>query len=54
MPSVIGDLLEALGPIVATPGQYLDAFVGEVDLDPVAVELDLVDPGFAAWDPLDR
>jgi hypothetical protein len=54
MPSVIGDLLEALGPIVATPGQYLDAFVGEVDLDPVAVELDLVDPAFAAWDALDR
>jgi hypothetical protein len=41
------DLSETIGPIVAAPGEYLDSSVPEVDLDPVAVELDLVNPPLA-------
>jgi hypothetical protein len=45
---VVGDLLEALGPVIAPAGECPNALVGEVDLNPVAVELDLVDPPIAA------
>jgi hypothetical protein len=41
VPSVVSDLLEALGPVVAAAGEYPNAHVGEVDLNPVAVEFDL-------------
>ena len=44
VPGVVGDLLEAVGPVVAAPGEDLDRLVGEMDLDPVAVELDFVNP----------
>ena len=44
VPGIVGDLLEAFGPVVAAPGEDLDGLVGEVDLDPIAVELDLVKP----------
>ena len=54
VPSIVGDLLEALGPVVAAPGEDLDRLVGEMDLDPVAVELDLVDPAVAGRHLLDR
>jgi hypothetical protein len=40
----VGDLLEAMRPIVAAAGEDLRSLVGEVDLDPVAVELDFVNP----------
>jgi hypothetical protein len=44
VPGVVGNLLEAMRPVVAAPGEYLDSFVGPVDLNPVSVELDLMDP----------
>jgi hypothetical protein len=39
MPSIVRDLLEALGPVVAAPRVDLDLIVGEVNLHPVAVKL---------------
>ena len=44
VPGVVGHLLEAMRPVVTSPGEDLDGFVGKVDLDAVAVELDFVDP----------
>jgi hypothetical protein len=40
----VGDFLETVRPITPAPGEDLDGLVGQVDLDAVAVELDLVDP----------
>ena len=40
--------LEALGPVIAAPGEHLDRLVREMDLHPVAVEFDFVDPAVAA------
>jgi hypothetical protein len=37
-----------LRPIIAAPGEDLGSFIGEMDLDPITVELDLVNPSFAA------
>jgi hypothetical protein len=54
VPGVGRDLLEAIGPVMAATGEHLDRLVGEVDLDPVAVELDLVDPTLAARCLFDR
>ena len=54
VPGVVGDLLEAVGPVVAPAGEYLDGLVGQMDLDAVAVELDLVDPARAGRHLLDR
>ena len=51
VPGVVGDLPEALGPVVAAPGEDLDGLVGEMDLDAVAVELDLVNPALAGRAP---
>src|SRR5258706_9247424 len=41
---VASDLLQASGPVVAAAGQDLDGVVGDLQPDPVAVELDLMDP----------
>jgi hypothetical protein len=46
--------LEAAGPIITAAGEDLDSIVVDVQLDPVAVELDLVDPAIARWHFLDR
>jgi hypothetical protein len=54
VPGVVGDLPDALGPVVAAPGEDLDRFIGEVHLDAIAVELDLVDPAIAAGYAADR
>ena len=54
VPGVAGDLLETMRPVVTAPGEYLHRLVGEVDLDPVAVELDFVDPARPGRHPLDR
>ncbi|MGY4299900.1 hypothetical protein ACVWXN_007995 [Bradyrhizobium sp. i1.4.4] len=54
LPGVMGDLLEAMRPIVSAPGENLRRLVGQVDLDPVAVELDFVNPSPAGRHPLDR
>ena len=48
MPSIVSNLSEALGPVVTASGEDLDRLVGEMDLDPVTVEFDLVEPAFAA------
>jgi hypothetical protein len=50
---VVGDLPETLGPVVAAPGKDLHRFIDEMDLHPVAVELDFVKPSLAGRDPLD-
>jgi hypothetical protein len=31
-----------MGPVMAAPGEDLNGLVGEVNLDPIAVELDFV------------
>jgi hypothetical protein len=38
---------ETIGAVIAAPGEHLDGGIPEVDLDPVAVELDLVNPPLA-------
>jgi hypothetical protein len=48
VPSIIGDFPETLGPVIAASAEYLDRDVPEMDLDAVAVELDLVEPARAA------
>jgi hypothetical protein len=48
VPSIVGDLAETLRPVIAAPGEDLDGVIGEMDLDPKTVELDLVYPSFAA------
>jgi hypothetical protein len=48
VPRIVGSLLETVRPIVAAPGENLDAIIGEMDLDAVAVELYLMDPALAA------
>jgi hypothetical protein len=47
VPGVVRDLAEALGPIVATPSEDFDRAVADVELYPVAVELDFVYPALA-------
>jgi hypothetical protein len=48
VPRVARDLSETVGPVVTAPGEYLDGGVPEMDLYPVAIELDLVNPAFAS------
>ena len=50
----MGDLLEAMCPIVAAPGEDLRRLVGKMDLDTVAVELDFVNPAVSGRHLLDR
>jgi hypothetical protein len=44
MPRIGSDLSEAVGPVVAASSEYFDRGVSQVDLNPVAVKLDLVEP----------
>jgi hypothetical protein len=44
MPGIAGDFLKALGPVIAPSREDRHVVVGKLDLDPVAIELDLVDP----------
>jgi hypothetical protein len=44
MPGLFGDLFEAASPVVTASRVDFYGFVGEMNLDAVAVELDLVDP----------
>jgi hypothetical protein len=48
VPRVACDLSETIGPVITAPGEHLDGGVPEMDLNPVAVELDLVNPAFAS------
>jgi len=48
MPCVGCDLSEAIGPVVAAPGEHLDGGISQVDLHAIAIELDLVNPSIAA------
>jgi len=48
VPGIGSDLSETVGPVVAAPGEHLDGGVPEMDLDPVAIELDLMNPAFAS------
>ena len=54
MPGIIGNLAEAVRPIVAPPGKNFNGLVNDVDLNAVAIELDLVQPAVAAGHLLDR
>jgi hypothetical protein len=54
MPCVVGNFLESLGPIVAAPGEHGDRRVFDVDLHPITIELDLVQPALARWHLIDR
>jgi hypothetical protein len=44
VPGVVADFFESMRPIMAAPGEDLDGLVGQVNLDPVAIELDFVNP----------
>jgi len=46
--------LKRLVQVIAAAGEYPNARVGEVDLKPVAIELDLVDPPIAGRHPLNH
>jgi hypothetical protein len=48
VPRVGRDLSETVGPVVGAPGEHLDGGVPEMDLDPVAIELDFMEPAAAA------
>ena len=52
--SVMRDFLEAFGPVMPVAGKDAGALVGDVQLDAVTIELDLVDPARTAWRFLDR
>jgi hypothetical protein len=52
VPGVVGDLADALGPVVAAPGKDLDGFVHQMNLD--TVELDRVNPALAGRHVLGR
>ena len=54
VPGFVRDLLEALGPVVAAAGVDRHGFMDEMQLHPVAVELDLMDPAFAFRHLVDR
>jgi hypothetical protein len=45
----MSDLLEAVRPIVAAPGEDLRRLIGEMDLNTVAVELDFVNLALSGW-----
>jgi hypothetical protein len=49
-----GNLSKAVRPVIAATGKNLHRRVSEMNLSAVAVELDLVDPPRAGWDPIDR
>ena len=54
VPGVVGNLAEAVRPVVTAPREDFHRLIDEVHLDAVAVELDLVEPAFAAGHLLDR
>jgi hypothetical protein len=54
MLGIVGDLLEAVCPVVAAPGENLKAVIGEMNLHPVAVEFYFMDPALAARYLFDR
>ena len=54
VPGIVGDFLETVRPVVSAAGRYLDGLVGQVNLDPVAVELDLMDPALSGRHLRDR
>jgi hypothetical protein len=54
MERVVRDLPEAPGPIVVATRENRDVFVGYVELNPITVELDFVDPALALRRSFDR
>jgi hypothetical protein len=54
VPRVVGDIFKAMGPVVTATGENLDCLVGEMDLHPVAIELDLVNPPVPGRSSFDR
>jgi hypothetical protein len=54
VPGIVRDLSETMRPVVAAPRVDLGRLVGQMDLDPVAVELDLVNPAVSGRHLSDR
>jgi hypothetical protein len=54
VPGVIGNLAEALGPVMTTARENFHGLVNDVHLDAISVELDFVQPSLAAWHSYDR
>ena len=54
VPSVGCDFSETVGPVVAAPGEHLDHGILKMDLDSIAVELNLVNPALARGHLVDR
>jgi hypothetical protein len=54
VPGIVSDLSEALGPVIAAAGENFDGLIDQMHLDPVAVELDLVNPARTDRHSLDR
>ena len=50
MPRVDCDSLKSIRPIVTAPGIDFDVLIGDMNLRPIAVELDLMNPARAARD----
>jgi len=48
VPSIVADLAGTFRRVIAAPGEDLDGLIGEMDLDPITIELDLVYPSFAS------
>jgi hypothetical protein len=47
--SIFGNFAEALGPVIAAAGEHLEFAVVQMNLHPIAVELDFVNPALAGW-----
>ncbi len=54
MPSVVGDFLKAVGPVVAAPGVDLDLGISEMKLHAITIELISCEPALAARHLVDR
>jgi hypothetical protein len=51
---IVRDLPETPGPVVTPTCENRDVFVRDVELDPITVELDFVDPALALRHSFDR
>jgi hypothetical protein len=54
MPGLVGDLPESLRPVMSAAGVDLHRFINEMHLDPIAIELDFVNPASAGGHFVDR
>ena len=50
MPGIISNFAKAVRPVVAAAGENLDGLVCDMNLRPVAIKLDFVNPALAGGD----